>query len=166
MKVDGFHLVPCLPSHLPSVSEWTDQQLEELIIQKLRLVFVLLSRPHLDQNLWRHDVCAINVGIPNGAFPTLVWFPWNKWWRHLNYRKDRVIHQAPIKAFRWRQHYRAVFLRDDREGVWNLLKTNLSLGIIFIFMMTLQSKTWEAKHHIIEPLNCLPLPLCSYLRSP
>lgn len=23
--------------------------------------------------------------------------------------------------------------------------------------MTLQSKTWEAKHHIIEPLNCLPL---------
>lgn len=51
---------------------------------------------------------------------------------------DRVIHQVSIKPFYWSQHYQAVFLGDDREGEGTLLKTDLSWGIIFIFMMTLQ----------------------------
>lgn len=53
--------------------------------------------------------------IPKGQFPTHI-ISQNKWWKHLKYRKDRLIHQTPIKAFYWRQHYQAVFLRDDREG--------------------------------------------------
>jgi len=76
--------------------------------------------------------------IPKGAFHTLMFYPQKKWWFHLNNRKDRVIYQASIKEFVWSQHYRAVFLCDDGEGERNLLKTNLSRGIIFIFMMTLQ----------------------------
>lgn len=92
--------------------------------------------PHLSGNKSR---------IPKGPFHILMFFPQNKWWRHLNYRKDRVIHQAMIKAFYWSQHYRAVFLRDDREGEWNLLKTNLSQRIIFYLYDDLAVKDTRSK---------------------
>lgn len=52
-------------------------------------------------------VCGYNKKVLNNALSWDSWrtishshvLPQNKWWRHLNYRKDRVIHQAPIKAF-------------------------------------------------------------------
>ncbi len=102
----------------------------------------LLTGFHQIQNLTCLNMCLgikkTSSRIPKGPFSHSHVLPQNKWWRHLNYRRDRVIHQALIKAFYWSQHYRAIFLRNDREGKGNLLKTNLSRGIIFIFMMTLQ----------------------------
>lgn len=146
--------LPAVQSH---IDEWALLPLHYILVVALLPFISNCNQVRVAfQYLTCNNMSGNKSGIPKGPFLTLTFLPKTNGGGVWITGKDRVIHQAPIKAFRWSQHYRAVFLGDDWEGEWNILKTNLSRGIIFIFMMTLQLKKQEAKQHISEPFYRFP----------